>query len=267
MSLTVSGLFRYPIKGCRGHAMDRLTLDRFGVEGDRRLMLVDERGRFVSQRELAALATIEPVLEGGRLTVSRAGDTPLDVVLDPAGPARDVTVWSATITAHDQGDDAAEWFSDILGTPLRLVHWGSTSHRRIDPLWAPGATVETTFNDGYPAIGVTEASLDDLNRRLAEPVPMARFRPTIVVRGAEAWSEDAWGTLQVGSLTFDAVKPCARCVVTTTDQRSGMRSPRQEPLRTLATFRTVPGLGAIFGQNLVHRGPGSLAVGDTVGLA
>jgi hypothetical protein len=244
--------------------MDRLTFDQFGVEGDRRLMLVDGNGRFVSQRELAALATLEPVLDGERLTVARAGYAALGVALDPEGPERSVTVWGVTITAHDQGDTAAEWFSDILGTPLRLVQWGSASHRQIDPAWAPGATVETTFNDGYPAIGVTEASLDDLNARLAEPIPMGRFRPTIVVRGAEPWGEDAWRTLHVGSLTFDAVKPCARCVVTTTDQRSGVRNRQQEPLRTLATFRTVRGLGAIFGQNLVHRGPGSLAVGDAV---
>lgn len=260
----VASLHRYPIKGCRGHAVDRLELDRFGVVGDRRLMLVDARGRFVSQRELPALATVEPALEGDRLTVSVADRAPLEVALDPDSAQVTVTVWGLPIIAHDQGAGAAAWFSAALDAPLRLVHWGAASHRTIDPQWAPGATVETTFNDGYPVLGVTQASLDDLNRRLAEPVPMARFRPTMVVEGATAWGEDDWRELRVGSIAFDAVKPCARCVVTTTDQQSGARHPQQEPLRTLAAFRTIQGLGAIFGQNLVHRGPGSLAVGDAV---
>jgi hypothetical protein len=111
-----------------------------------------------------------------------------------------------------------------------------------------------------------EESLDDLNSRLANAVPMERFRPSLVVRGAPAWSEDAWGVVDFGALRCDVVKPCARCVVTTTDQRSGARDERQEPLRTLASFRTIPGLGAIFGQNVVPRGTGMLCVGDPVVL-
>jgi uncharacterized protein YcbX len=262
--MQVSSLHHYPIKGCRGHDVEQLTFDRFGVVGDRRLMLVDANGRFVSQREAPALATLDPVLDDSVLTVVQDGRTPFTMALDPDGPPIAVTVWGKLITAHDQGDGAAAWFSGVLGRPLRLVRWGKSSHRPIDPTWAPSATVETTFNDGYPALGVTEASLDDLNRRLADPVPMARFRPTLVVRGAEAWGEDAWREVRVGNFTFDAVKPCDRCVVTTTDQRSGAKHPEQEPLRTLVTFRTMRGLGVIFGQNLVHRGPGSIRVGDQV---
>ncbi len=246
--------------------MSRLEFDRVGVIDDRRLMLVDEHGRFVSQRELPALATIDPLLDGPMLTlrVSSAGAFSHELIDD--GAMRDVRIWADAVAAMDQGDRVAEWFSDVLHSTVRLVRWTAQTHRLVDPKYSPRADAETTFNDAYPALLVTEASLVDLNARLAEPVPMARFRPTMVVSGADAWSEDDWREIAVGAMTFDAVKPCARCVVTTTDQASGARHPEQEPLRTLATFRTVPGLGAIFGQNLVHRAPGSLAVVDVIEL-
>jgi uncharacterized protein YcbX len=262
--MIVSSLHCYPIKGCRGHALQHAEFDALGVVDDRRLMLVDARGRFVSQRELPALATIEPALDGDRLIVRSDGNTPLELVIDPHGPAREVTVWSSATSAVDQGDAAAAWFSNVLHTPVRLVRWGGESRRMIDPMYAPRDDAQTAFTDGYPALITLEASLTDLNTRLDAPIPMNRFRPNIVVSGGKAWDEDEWRALQVGAMTFDAVKPCARCVVPTTDQRSGSRHARQEPLRTLAAFRTIPHLGAIFGQNLVHRDPGTLAVGDPV---
>lgn len=244
--------------------MSRLEFDGAGVVGDRRLMLVDQNGRFVSQREVAALATIDPVLDGPMLTVQVAGKPSFSHELMSEGESSMVRIWGDTVPALDQGDRVAEWFSSLTGTALRLVRWTPETHRRIDPKYSPRDDAETTFNDAYPALIVTEASLADLNRRLDQPVPMARFRPTIVVSGGEPWGEDDWRVIEVGAMTFEAVKPCARCVVTTTDQASGMRHPEQEPLRTLATFRTIRGLGAIFGQNLVHRGAGAVAVGDRV---
>lgn len=262
--MRVTSLHTYPIKGCRGRTVDRLVLDRLGAVGDRRLMLVDAADRFVSQRELPLLATIEPDLDGPMLTVRAAGHAPLAVELDPEAPGREVAIWGDRVRAADQGRAAADWFSAVAGVPLRLVHFGAAARRPLDPRYTPRAGVETAFTDGYPLLGVLQESLDDLNTRLAEPVPMARFRPNIVLAGAPAWSEDAWSTLTVGTTTLDAVKPCARCVVTTTDQATGARHPAQEPLRTLATFRTLPGLGAIFGQNLVARREGELVVGTPV---
>lgn len=260
--LHVSSLHCYPIKGCRGHSLERAEFDRLGVINDRRLMLVDARGRFISQRELAALATIEPMIEGDRLQVRADSHMPFEMQLDPNGPPREVSVWSSSMLAVDQGDRAAAWFSNVVHAPVRLVQWGNQSRRKLDPAYAPREDAETAFTDGYPALVTLEASLADLNARLEAPIPMGRFRPNIVVQGGAAWDEDQWREIRVGSMTFDAVKPCARCVVPTTDQRSGARHPRQEPLRTLATFRTIPHLGAIFGQNLVHRAPGQLQVGD-----
>ena len=260
----IASLHRYPIKGCRGHSLDRVDLDHLGMRDDRRLMLVNAGGRFLSQRELPALATIAPQLEGDTLTVECGNSTPLRLALHAGGAAREVTIWGSRTIAEDQGDAAAAWFSNVLHTPVRLVRWGAASERGIDPTYSPRSDAQTAFTDGYPVLVTLEASLADLNARLAAPIPMDRFRPNIVVSGGNAWDEDQWGALRVGGMTFDAVKPCARCVVPSTDQQSGVRLAPQEPLRTLAIFRTIPKLGAIFGQNLVHRRPGSVAVGDPV---
>lgn len=262
--MRVASLHYYPIKGCRGHSLASASLDALGFVGDRRLMLIDPSGRFVSQREEQLLATIEPELNGNRLTVRAPHHKPLAMEIDPGGKVVDVSVWASAFRATDQGELAAAWFSDVVGSALRLVWFGHASSRPIDPTYSPRSDAETAFTDGYQVLGVQEESLADLNARLAEPVPMARFRPNIVVQGGVAWGEDQWREVRVGSVAFDAVKPCARCVVLTTDQQTGARHPRQEPLRTLATFRTVPGLGAIFGQNLVLRAPGTIAVGDAV---
>lgn len=262
--MRIASLQIYPVKGCRGHGVESITLDQFGVVGDRRLMVVDAARRFVSQREEPRLATLQPTRHDNVLTVEQAGTAPLVLELNPTGIECDVTVWSDTIRAIDQGDTAAAWLSAALGTAVRLVAWGASSRRRLDATWAPTASVETAFTDGYPLLGVVQESLDDLNRRLEQPVPMARFRPTLVVDGGTPWCEDDWTAIRIGEVTLDAVKPCARCVVTTTDQQSGARHPHQEPLRTLASFRTIRGLGAIFGQNLVHREVGSIVTGAAV---
>lgn len=253
-------IHRYPIKGCRGHALDHASIDRLGIVGDRRLMVVDGDGRFLSQREAPVMATIEPLLEGDALEVHAPGHDPLVHLVDPEGAARLVTIWDDELTAADQGDAAARWFSRVMDRSCRLVAFGPAARRPLDPSYSPRADAETAFTDGYPLLGVLQESLDDLNARLAVPVPMARFRPSLVVAGAPAWSEDGWTRLTVGDLVLDAVKPCARCVVTTRDQLTGAADPDQEPLRTLATFRTVKGRGTLFGVNLVPQGAGEIAV-------
>ena len=260
----VSSLHIYPIKGCRGHSVAAAALDAIGFVGDRRLMLIDASGRFISQREEPLLATIEPELTGNRVTLRAPHIKAVTLAIAATGAEVEVTLWDAQFQAIDQGEQAARWFSDVLGTAVRLVWYGPQSLRLIDPTYTPRSDAQTAFTDGYPALVVLEASLANLNSRLTAPVPMERFRPNIVVAGGTAWGEDAWREVGIGAMTFDAVKPCARCVVLTADQQTGARHPRQEPLRTLATFRTVPGLGAIFGQNLVARSPGNLAVGDAV---
>lgn len=260
----IASLARYPIKGCRGQLVTSVEIDALGVVGDRRLMLVDADRRFLSQRELPVLATLEPALDGPMLSVRTDGAAHLSHELDPEGARVEVRIWKDLVTAHDQGDAAAAWFSAATGTPCRLVMFGAASHREIDPEWSVRPGAETAFADGYPLLAVVEASLTALNAALNIPVPMGRFRPSVVVAGAEAWSEAEWTTIVLGRVIADAVKPCARCVVTTTDQFTGARAADQEPLRTISRLRTIPGIGAIFGQNLMPRAPGALAVGDLV---
>jgi len=266
-AMQITSLHIYPIKGCRGVPVKSVEIDRLGMVGDRRLMIVDEKNHFISQREVPALATIVPTRDADELQLESPGRAPLRLSINPSGTSRTVTVWGYTqIDAADQGDEVAAWLGAITGAKSRLVSWCERSRNLIDSEYSPRPDAETAFTDGYPLMAAMQESLDDLNSRLAEPVPMERFRPTIVVSGAKAWSEDQWAAMRLGDLECDAVKPCARCVVTTTDQQSGARSARQEPLRTLATFRTIPGLGAIFGQNLVPRHTGVLRVGDRVQL-
>lgn len=259
----VASLHRYPIKGCRGHDVAVVTIDALGVEGDRRLMLVDENDRFLSQREEPRLATLVPALEGAGLVVRSLGSTLEHEVLT-AAERRVVTIWGSRVSAADQGHVAAAWFSGVLGRPCRLVAFDSSSHRLVDAAFSPRMDAETAFTDGYPVLGVLQESLDDLNQQLDRPIPMARFRPNVVMRGALAWSEDAWRSVTIGTVVLDTVKPCARCVVPTTDQVTGDRHPHQEPLRTLTRMRLQRPFGAIFGQNIVPRNTGTMSVGDAV---
>jgi uncharacterized protein YcbX len=262
--MIISSLHRYPIKGCRGQQLKLAEFDKYGVQHDRRLMLVDINDRFVSQREVPMLATVDPTIDKDVLKVVAAGLEPFTQEIDTAGAVRTVTLWRDTISVIDQGDQAAAWFSEVASQPLRLVAWGASSSRPLDPQYTPHPGAEVTFADGYPVLVACQASLADLNQRLADPIPMNRFRPTVVIEGGLPWQEDAWRVVSIGSMTFDAVKPCARCAVPSVDQDTGERRSKAEPLRTLAAFRTIPGLGAIFGQNLVHRDIGSLTVGDSL---
>ncbi|MEO5826981.1 MAG: MOSC N-terminal beta barrel domain-containing protein [Gemmatimonadales bacterium] len=259
----VVSLHRYPIKGCRGHALAVATLDALGVVGDRRMLLVDENDRFLTQREEPRLATLVPALEDDGLVVRSLGST-----FEHEEPARAdrrvVTIFGDRVSAADQGNVAAAWFTGVLGRPCRLVAFDAQSHRLVDPAYSPRLDAETAFTDGYPVLGVLRESLDDLNSQLDAPIPMVRFRPNVVLSGAMAWSEDAWHSLTIGHVVLDAVKPSSRCVVTTTDQVSGERHPDQEPLRTLTRTRLQRPLGAIFGQNLVSRNTGTMSVGDAV---
>jgi len=268
LPMHIAALNVYPIKGCRGTPLDAVRIDRLGLTGDRRLMLVDSRNRFISQRDVPRLATIDPSIEGDCLHVRAPGRPELHLEIDHDGIPRPVSVWGHEgIISTDQGDSAAAWFTAAIGVPCRLVFFGKSARNPVDSAYSPRADAETAFTDGYPIMATLAESLDDLNTRLADPIPMQRFRPSVVIGGAPAWSEDNWKVISLGEIICDVVKPCARCAVTTTDQTTGERHAGQEPLRTLATFRHLPAFGAIFGQNLVPRGTGTLRVGDLVETA
>lgn len=262
--IELTGLFCHPVKSCRAVALRRGRVDRLGLVPDRRWMIVDERGRFLTQRELPRLALVEATLADERLSLAAPGAAPLALPVAGAAARRiEIEVWRHRGPALDQGDLAAAWLTSLLGVACRLVRVPDDHARLVNPRFAP-QEAHTAFTDGYPFLLIGEESLAELNRRLAQPVPMARFRPNLVVRGAAPFAEDAWKRIRIGALEFDVAKPCERCSVTTVDPARGERLG-PEPLRTLAKFRRG-GESVLFGQNLVHRGEGEIAVGDAVEL-
>jgi uncharacterized protein YcbX len=263
MSIRLTGLIVYPIKAARGIALDASEVDDFGLRYDRRWMVVNLSGEFLSQRTHPRLALIVPFIDGAILRVTAPGMPSLELSLQPQDTVRSrVTVWRDTCGATWLGEPAGDWFSEFLGSPCSLVHMPERVVRPADPTYAPPGT-RVSFADGYPFLLASEASLADLNQRLPKPLPMNRFRPNLVIAGAGPYAEDGWRDIQVGDLPMQVVKPCGRCVVTTTDQRTGDRGT--EPLRTLATYRKRDG-EVMFGQNLVHHRPGRLRVGDPIRL-
>lgn len=263
--MRVLSLAIYPVKACRGTALREAVVEPRGFENDRRWMIVDAQGRFLSQRELPRLAALAARAEAGRLELRDERGESLSVpVPPPSTPRAPVVLWGKGLEGHAAGPEADAWLTRRLGAPCRLVYQGDLPHE-ADPRFAPAGT-QTRYTDGYPLLVTTAASLEDLNRRLSAPIPMDRFRPNIVVEGAPPWGEDAWRRLRVGPVELSLVKPCARCAVTTVDQQTG-RKTGVEPLKTLASFRTMraPGInGAIFGQNGVPLGTGAIRVGDPV---
>ena len=261
MTITLTGLTVYPIKSARGIPVDQWEVDEFGLRYDRRFMVVDQSGEFLSQRNHARLSLVAPSIGKDVLRVEAPGMPILEVPLEPrAAVSTQVTVWNDTCAATWLGEAAADWFSEFLGDACSLVHMPGDTVRPADPAYDPTGS-RVSFADGFPFLLISEESLADLNRRLTQPLPMNRFRPNLVVAGADPYEEDRWEKIEVGGITLRVVKPCARCVVTTTDQITTVRG--KEPLRTLATYRNVGGK-VMFGQNVVHQGPGRLRVGDPV---
>jgi uncharacterized protein YcbX len=261
MSIRLTGLNIHPIKSARGIALAESTVDEFGLGYDRRWMVVDESGNFLSQRSHPRLALVVPSINDGTLQVDAPGMPSLETPLHPkASVATTVTVWDDRCQATWVGARAAEWFSDFLGSPCSLVHMADDVVRPANPAFAPPG-VRVGFADAFPFLLISEESLADLNRRLADPLPMNRFRPNLVVAGGEPYGEDKWKRIEIGDVRLEVVKPCDRCMVTTTDQATGERG--KEPLRTLATYRKV-GNDVMFGQNVVHENTGRLRVGDPV---
>jgi uncharacterized protein YcbX len=258
--MQLSGITIYPVKSCAGIDLDLVTLDRFGPVGDRRWLVVDERGRFISQRDQArmALIRVEQMQGGIRLSL---GDSSSQVGI-PGADATElrVSVWEDSVRALLADSSAGEWLSRQLGRPCRLVYMPDTCQRLVDGLYArDGETV--SFADGFPLLLISEASLVDLNSRLDNPVPMNRFRPNLVVSGCERFAEDGWRRIRIGDVKFNVAKPCSRCVIPTIDQATGQRDGQIN--RVLASFRRVNGQ-VMFGQNLLYQRAGRLSLGDSV---
>ncbi|MBA2238591.1 MAG: MOSC domain-containing protein [Lysobacter sp.] len=261
--MRIASLHLHPLKSCAQLDVDRLEITPRGPAGDRRWLIVDAEGRFVTARQRAEVVGIRasPTARGVRLEA--CGREPIEVPFPlQDAPRREVSIWRDRVQAQvcDPASDA--WLSAWLGIPVHLVHMDDAARRAVDPDHGqPGDLV--SFADAYPLLLITQAALDGLNSRLARPVRMSRFRPNIVVERAEAHAEDAWRRVRIGGIEFDAVKACTRCVFTTIDPTTLTRDPGGEPLRTLTGYRRTPA-GVTFGMNLIPRGTGPLRVGDAV---
>lgn len=266
----VSALYVYPVKGLGGMSLDHAELGIKGFKWDRRFMLVDEQGRFISQREVAKLTQLVAEITETDLVLRlrQMPDTfqlPLHSI--DAGSRPMVEIWSSRVRAINPSPTLDAWMSDYLHQKVRLVYMPETTRRSVPPAYAgPGHTVG--FADAYPYLIVNETSLQELNSRLAQPVPMDRFRPNMVISGStSAWEEDHWRDLQIGDAAMRCVKTCARCIVITTDQLTGARA--KEPLATLASYRKV-GNRTLFGMNTILADKAQVGkvirVGDAVAI-
>lgn len=261
----ISEIWIYPVKSLGGIRVNESMAERRGLQHDRRWMLVDEHGQFVTQREIPGMALLQPSFEAGCLAIShrqytdRRIDIPLDITGDSPEKIR-AKVWSNSVSALAMPAEIDQWFSETLGAQVRLVYMPDSSRRRADGRYAPSGQI-VSFADGFPYLVIGAAALEELNRKLADPVPMNRFRPNLVFTGGNPHDEDEWTDIRIGDQPFMCVKPCARCVMITTDQGTAQKSA--EPLKTLSQYRKR-GNKILFGQNMIWTGiePARVREGD-----
>jgi MOSC domain-containing protein len=261
MHATIRNLFFYPMKSAQAIARDRLRIAATGFEWDRHWMAANAAGVFMSQRTQPRLARIVPEIDADVLTLCAPNQDPLSVPLHAEGSTKRAQVWKDSITALDQGDAAARWMTEAVGVEARLLRIDPVLDRHASREYAGTTPAPVSFADGFPMLVVNVASLEYLNSKMPEPVPLERFRPSIVLEGLEPFAEDHIAALDFGRVVLRLVKPCTRCVITSTDQRTG--NPASNPLPVLRTFRFDRQLrGVTFGENAVIES----GVGETLEL-
>ncbi len=282
----ISEINIYPIKSLKGISVEAATVEERGLRYDRRWMLTTPDGMFFTQREFPQMATLSVWFEEDGVGLGVAADRfgEVFVPFEPdTGKRQQVMIWQSTCAGVIYGAALNEWFSDVLATNCQLVYMPDDSRRNVRELFNKNDDI-VSFADGYPLMALSEATLEDLNRRLLEtdksvrtPLPMNRFRPNIVISGSKSFAEDDWQTIRIGDAIFGTTKPCERCVITTVDQSKGEFTGK-EPLKTLASYRmardVMPGrlesLGinenaVIFGQNLIAESTGkTITKGDEI---
>ncbi|MBK9096934.1 MAG: MOSC domain-containing protein [bacterium] len=262
--LTLTEINIYPIKSLGGISLQSAEVEERGLKYDRRWVLVDEMNTFFTQRDFPEMALIKvSVLEDGLQLQHK--DKLTETLLVPFNfdhSKKDkVVIWDDTVTGEFYNSLIDNWFSELLGIKCHLVKMPESTKRVVDESYAKNKIV--SFADGYPFMIIGQSSLDDLNSRMEKPIPMNRFRTNFVFTGGESFEEDNWGKFKIGNVIFEAVKPCARCVITTTDQETAERF--KEPLLTLSKFRNFNNK-VLFGMNLVCDSMGQIRVGDKIEL-
>jgi uncharacterized protein len=261
--ITVSHLYVYPIKSLGGVSLSSVNITDRGFEYDRRWMLIDDNNNFLTQREFAvmALLQVEIVVEGLKV-FHKENET--DFIIIPFKPLKNervnTNIWGVPCTPLLVSDKIDQWFSVALNSPCRLVYMDDDTQVKIDERYNIDNSL-TSFSDGFPILMISEASLQDLNSRATEQVPMNRFRPNIVIRNARAFEEDSMKEFVINGITFYGAKPSARCVITTINQSTTEKG--KEPLKTLATYRSKNNK-IYFGENVIAAGTGEINMGDEI---
>lgn len=272
----LSEIYCYPIKSARGHQLRSAHADRFGLRGDRRWLLIDDEGQFYSQRRLPEMALLDVEALADGLRLSFAGESIVVQLPDASAERVPATVWEHSLLAPVACTSVNQWISRLFGESMRLVYCPDDAERAVDADYTPGSREApgteaspgdmplqrlVAFADGFPLLVISQASLDALNARLTVPVPMDRFRPNLVIDGAQAYAEDHWQRLRIGSTVVSLVKPCSRCAIPGIDQQTGQRDPLIN--RALAQYRRRDGV-IYFGMNALTTPGARFALGDTV---
>ncbi len=260
--LTLSEIWIYPIKSLAGIRLPNWEVKSKGLRFDRRWMLVDESGIFMTQRARPQMALFKTSLEGNAFTITHSGNTiSLSLDQEPNGETFHSMVWDDPVEVIEVDKETSSWFSEKLEVKCKLVAFPEGNKREVDPNYITGH--EVSLADGYPFLIIGEQSLAELNNRLDKKIEMRRFRPNFVFKGGEPFAEDAWKKFSIGDINFIGVKPCARCVLTTIDPDTAKKGA--EPLKTLSTFRAINNK-ILFGQNLVALNEGKIKVGDLLSI-
>jgi uncharacterized protein YcbX len=262
-NLLLSEIHIYPIKSIGGISLNEANLEERGLKYDRKWLLIDNEGNFITQRKHFSLAMLQVEITGETLTVFQKDkpENSISFAMSEYNPEKiNVTIWDDTTVGCEVSSEVSKWFSTYLNISVRLVVMPDDAERLIDTRYAKEGEI-VSFADAYPLLIIGQSSLDDLNQKLESPILMDRFRPNLVFTGGEAYVEDTFDRFSIGNTMFSGVKLCARCVLTTVDQQTGIKG--QEPLRTLAQYRTI-NKKVMFGQNLIPKGKGTIRVGDHV---
>lgn len=261
---SVSALYIYPVKSLGGISLNTVDLTDRGFRYDRRWLLVDENNQFLTQRQHTQMALLQAAIIDDGIEVHKR-NTPSDSIKFPFvtenKQRENVTIWDDVCEGVEVSKEVSQWFTDALAMNCRLMFMPDDSHRKIDPRYALHNNDITSFSDAYPVMLIAKESLDDLNERLDEKLPMNRFRPNLVIEGLEPYEEDWIKHFSINGIDFFGVKLCSRCVLTTVNQQTGNKG--KEPLKTLATYRSLNN-NIYFGQNIIYKGTGTLTKGDKV---
>ena len=256
----VSNISVYPIKSCAGIALSHAWVNDIGLSFDRRFVVSDDKGRFITGRTETSLCLVQVHLTDAGLVLTAPEMPPLRIeYAQLSSDTQDVTVWQDRIQAQRCHESADHWFSQYLRRPCHLLFFGVQSSRTVAECDTPLA-----FADSHPLLLISQGSLDDLNRRLPHAVSMSHFRPNIVVKNCEPFAEDQWRHIRVGDVAFELSGPCSRCIFTTVDPKTGCKHPQQEPLATLKGYRRSVTGSVLFGQNVIPLNAGPITLGDEV---